>query len=100
MDRPADFGMEVGDPREHSIPVGAHLGSPDEGPARMRRLLAAVALVEETGRGIEIMRVHGHDQPVDQIPRSSSAIAAARVTMVPTLAQGVQRLTAAAVAYA
>src|SRR5258708_39224618 len=29
-----------GDPREHGFPVGAHLGSPHEGPARVRRLLA------------------------------------------------------------
>ena len=64
-DRPADFGVEVGDPREHGLPIGAHVRSPDEGPARMRRLLAAVVLVEETSRGIEIMFVHGHDQPVN-----------------------------------
>jgi len=36
LDRPADLGAEVGDPREHGLPVGEHLGSPGESPARMR----------------------------------------------------------------
>jgi hypothetical protein len=70
----------------------------------MRRLLAAVILVEETGRGIEIMCVHGHDQPVNhfghQIPPGPRGLLRRRVAMVPAVAQGVQRLTAAAVAYA
>jgi hypothetical protein len=69
----------------------------------MRRLLAAVVLVEETSRDLEIMCVHGHDQSVNhfghQIP-GSWAIAPTRVATVPAPAQGVQRLTAAAVAYA
>src|SRR5215470_6898702 len=73
LDRLADLGVEVRDPREHGLPVGAHLRPPDEGPARVRRLLAAVVLMEETSRSIEIMCVHGHDQPVNhfghQIPR-------------------------------
>src|SRR6185437_5422627 len=60
LDRPADFGVEGGDPREHGLPVGEHLGSPGEGPARVRRLLAAVVLVDETGHGIAIMCVHGY----------------------------------------
>src|SRR5262245_19765549 len=47
LDRPADLGAEVRDPREHGLPVGEHLGSPGEGPARMRRLLALVVLVDE-----------------------------------------------------
>jgi hypothetical protein len=51
LDRPADLGAEVGDPREHGLPVGEHLGSPGEGPARMRRLLAAVVPVDEPGHG-------------------------------------------------
>ncbi len=64
-DRPADFGVKVGDPREYGRPVGAHLGSPGEGPARVCRLLAAVVLVEQTSRGIEIMCVDGDCQPVN-----------------------------------
>ena len=31
----------------------------------MRRLLAAVVLVDETGHGIKIMRIHGRGQPVN-----------------------------------
>src|SRR5215467_11966711 len=62
LDRPADLGADVGDPREHGLPVGEHLGPPGEGPARMRRLLAAVARVDEPGHGIEIMRIHGRGQ--------------------------------------
>ena len=45
------------DPREHGLPVGAHLGSPGKARARMRRLLAAVVLVEQTSCGIKIMSV-------------------------------------------
>src|SRR5690349_14288940 len=67
LDRPADFGVEIGDPREHGLPVGEHLGSPGEGPAGVRRLLAAVILVDETGYGIEIVGVHGHGQPVNHV---------------------------------
>jgi hypothetical protein len=37
LDRPADFGVEAGDPREHGLPVGEHLGPPGEGPARVHR---------------------------------------------------------------
>ena len=33
LDRMADFGAEVRDPREHGLPVGEHLGSSGEGPA-------------------------------------------------------------------
>ena len=33
----------------------------------MRRLLAAVILVDETGHGIEIMGVHGHGQPLNHL---------------------------------
>jgi hypothetical protein len=65
LDRPADLGAEVRDAREHGLPVGEHLGPPGEGPARMRRLLAAVILMDETGHGIKIMRVHGRVQPVN-----------------------------------
>jgi hypothetical protein len=72
--------------------------------ARVRRLLAVVVLVEETSRGIEVMCVHGHDQSVNhlghQIPPGSRAIAPTRVAMVPAVAQGVQRVTAATAAYA
>ena len=65
--RPADLGAEVGDPREHGLPVGEHLGPPGEGPARVRRLLAAVVLVDETGHGIKITCVYGRGQPVNHL---------------------------------
>jgi hypothetical protein len=102
LDRPTDFGVEVGDPREHGLSVGAHLGSPDKGPARVRRLLAAVVLVQETGRGIEIMCVQGYDQWVNHLVIRSSRVVGylrpAGVAMVPAVAHGVQRLKDAAAA--
>ena len=98
------FRRESRDPREHGLPVGTHLGPPGEGPARVRRLFASVVLVEETGRRIEIMGVHGHDQPVNhfghQVPPGSRASAPARVAMAPAVAQAAQRLKAAALAHA
>jgi hypothetical protein len=46
----------------------------------MRRLLAAVVLVDQTGHGTEIMRVHGRGQPVNHIGHQalSQAIPATR----------------------
>ena len=67
LDRPTDLGAEVGDPGKHGRPVGAHLSPPNEGSAGVRRLLAAVILVEETGDGIEIMSVHRHNQSINYI---------------------------------
>jgi len=46
--------------------------------ARVRRLLAAVVLVEETGRRIEIMGVHGHDQPVNHLGHQAQPSGLAR----------------------
>jgi hypothetical protein len=76
--------------------VDEHLGSPDEGPARVR---AAVILVDETGHGIEIMGVHGHDQrSITSVIRSSpgsQAIAPARTAIVRAVAHESQPLKAA-----
>jgi hypothetical protein len=38
----------------------------------VRRLLAAVARVDEPGHGIEIMRVHGRRQPVNHAGHQAS----------------------------
>ena len=70
----------------------------------MRRLPAAVVLVDQTGHGIEIMRVHGRGQPVNHfghqaLPAGSQPMAATCFAMDSAVAQTLQRLTAAAMAY-
>jgi hypothetical protein len=70
----------------------------------MRRLLAAVVLIDQTGHGIKITRVHGRGQPVNHfghqaLPPGSQAMAPTCLAMVPAVAQALQRLPAAAMAY-
>jgi hypothetical protein len=56
----------------------------------MRRLLAAVALVEETSRGIKIMYVHGHDQSVNHFEHRTSPGSWAIARRIPMVESGVQ----------
>src|SRR6185503_19447557 len=65
LDRARDRGVEVGYSREHGLPVGAQLVPPDKRSARVHRLYAAIVLVDKSGEGVKIVRVHRHDESIN-----------------------------------
>ena len=91
-----------GSPR-HGLPVGGVWARPAKALPGCASCSLRSVLVDQTGHGIEIMRVRGRGQPVDHfghqaLPRLT-AMALTCLAMVPAVAQALQRLTAAAMAY-
>jgi hypothetical protein len=64
--------VEVGYSRKHGLPVGAQLVPPDKRSARVHRLYAAIVLVDKSGEGVKIVRVHRHDESIDHLSHGNS----------------------------